>query len=90
MYSYVKKILDVSKDKDVEILVARDMLISAGENAEKVNYAFDIVHEYYEIITFFRRIKDEDGIKAVCELCVSDKKDELRMFIKQIREDNDF
>lgn len=67
LYNNVIKILDTSRDKKVDVLVARDMLFN-GENDNAIKEAYDFIDKYYVCVTKCRRIKDNDTIKKLTEL----------------------
>ena len=84
MYEAVKKILDVSAEKDLDILVARDTLIAEErENAEEYSEATEVIRTYYKFITGNRNEGNEEAIKELCELYEAGKKAEIRELIKE-------
>lgn len=88
MYKLVKEILDVSKEKDVDITFARDMVIADGRDSDEAKKAYNLIHEYYDVITFFRRENDETGIEKICSLYTEGKEDELKAFVKEVKRAN--
>lgn len=68
MYENIIKILDKSKAEDVDILVARDMVIKE-ENIpyDEMKKASDFIGSYYDTITKCRRLGDNETIKALVE-----------------------
>lgn len=69
LYENIKKILDTAKEKDVDILVAREMLIAENKEAEAdFASACTVILGYYKFITACRRKGDEETIKTLCEL----------------------
>ena len=69
LYENIKKILNCAKEKDVDILVAREILIAENKEAEtELVSACTIILGYYNFITAGRRNGDEETIKKLCEL----------------------
>lgn len=85
MYTLVKEILDTSREKKVDVLVARDMVVASGKEHEEVNAAYAIIHKYYEVIAFFRRSDDEANIEKICTLYAEGKEDELKAFVEEVK-----
>ena len=85
MYALVKEILDISREKKVDVLVARDMVVASGKEYEEVKAAYAIIHKYYEVITFFRRSDDEANIEKICTLYAEGKEDELKAFVEEVK-----
>lgn len=84
MYTKVKKILDVSKEKDIDILVSRDTLVAEdGKFADEYFEACNIIKEYYKFITACRNEGDEASIKKLCSLYEEGKAVEIREMIKE-------
>ena len=68
MYENIIKILDKSKSKNVDILVARDMIIAEeGISYDEMKKASDFIGDYYDTITKCRRLGDNHTIKALVE-----------------------
>lgn len=90
MYEIVKKILDTSREKGVDVLVAKDMVINDGESYEVVTDAYkSIISKYYDVVTFFRRNDDNASIEKICKLHDEGKTFELQVFIKEVRDANE-
>lgn len=84
MYEAVKKILDVSKEKDLDILVARDTLIAEDrERSEEYSEACEVIKTYYKFITGNRNEGNEEAIKELCDLYEAGKKAEIREKLKE-------
>lgn len=84
MYTKVKKILDVSKEKDIDILVARDTLVAEDRAfADEYFEACNVIKEYYKFITACRNEGDEASIEKLCSLYEKGKKVEIREMIKE-------
>lgn len=68
MYKNIIKILDKSKEKNVTILTARDMVVNE-ENIDfkEMKKASDTIAEYHDTITKCRRLNDNDTIKKLIE-----------------------
>ena len=59
LYKSVKAILDISKEKKVDVLVARDMLIAENtEDKAEIVKASDFIHVHYAAVTKCRRMGD--------------------------------
>lgn len=74
LFENVKAILDTSKEKEVDVLVARDMLIN--ENPEKkaeIKEASEFIGSCYDAVTKCRRMGDNATIKKLCELYQADE-----------------
>lgn len=74
LFENVKAILDISKEKEVDVLVARDMLIN--ENQEKkaeIIEASEFIHAHYTAVTKCRRMGDDASIEKLCELYQADE-----------------
>lgn len=72
LFENVTKILNCSKEKGVDILVSRDMLIAEDKgNKERTKELFDacnFIGAFYDYITACRVANDEESIKKICEL----------------------
>ena len=69
----VKAILDTSKEKDVDLFVARDMLIAENpEDKVEIMKASDFIHAHYDAVTKCRRMGDDAKIEKLCELQQTD------------------
>lgn len=69
LYENVKAILDVSKEENVDLLVARDkLMVLHPEKAEDYKEADAFIGKYYEFIAKCRVNGDEDVIKQICEM----------------------
>lgn len=75
MLNYIMKILNVSRDKNVDILVARDMIVN-DENISlnDIRPASNFISDYYDEITKCRRLNRDDKIKEFVN--AYDKKDD--------------
>ena len=75
MYENIIKILDKSKSKNVDILVARDMIIAEEKaNFDEMKKASDFIGIYYDTITKCRRLGDNATIKALVEADDAERK----------------
>lgn len=88
MYTLVKEILDTSREKDVDVVTARDMVMANKKEIDDVKNAYAIIDKYYDVITFFRREDDENNIEKICNLYTEGNKKELKAFVEKIKEDN--
>lgn len=88
MYALVKEILDTSKEKKVDVLVARDMVVASGKNYEEVKSAYAIIDKYYDLITYYRRSDDEFGIENVCKLHADNDFAKIAEITDKLKEEN--
>ena len=86
LFKNVTKILNCSKEKGVDILVARDMLIAEDKsNDERTKQLFDacnFIGVFYDFMTDCRVGNDEESIKKICELYEQGDTISIRKFIK--------
>ena len=71
LFKNVLAILNCSKVKGVDILVARDMLLAEDRTPERKNELFmacNFIGAFYDFITSCRMANDEESIKKICEL----------------------
>lgn len=68
LYENIKKILDCAKEKDIQILTAKDILIKNDPEAEQLEKDYEVLKTYYKFITTCRRKGDEAMIEKLCEL----------------------
>lgn len=67
MYTLVKAILDKSKEKGVDVLVAADMVAAEGiGHTAELEEAKKVIDKYYDTITKLRRAGDNESIKTLC------------------------
>ena len=86
MYNYVKEILDISKNKDVDISFAKDRLLAEKPTEkELILTAYECIDDYYNYITKFRRDNDEESIIQLCELVESNDNIALSKFLDDIK-----
>lgn len=84
MFKFVKAILDKSKEMDVDILVAKAMVLrDYPDSLEVINAAYNIIDKYYDEITAFRRDGTDDNIKELVELVESGDTDNLTKYLKE-------
>lgn len=84
LFTNVCKILDVAKEKDVDILVARDILIN--ENKEEntaLTEAAKVIQTYYKFITACRVAEDERSIEKLCDLYEAGNKEAIKELIEE-------
>lgn len=84
LFTNVCKILDVAKEKDVDILVARDILIN--ENKEEntaLTEATEVIQTYYKFITACRVAGDERNIEKLCDLYETGNKEAIKELIEE-------
>ena len=85
LFENVTKILNCSKEKGVDILVARDMLLAEDRTSERKNELFsacNFIGAFYDFITDCRVGNDEESIKKICELYEQGDIISVRKFIK--------
>lgn len=68
MYELVKKILETSKEKKVDIGVAYDMIANQTSYSDELKQAFKILRKYYEVITALRVNGKEADINIICKM----------------------
>lgn len=74
LYENLILILDTSREKDVDVIIAEQMAVSeARENTAGIRVAGDFLEKHYDAITKCRRMDDNETIKKLCELSVSDE-----------------
>ena len=84
LFENVSKILDVAKEKDVDILVARDMVINDNkENKEEIKKASEVIETYYKFVTACRVAGDEGSINKLCDLYEAGDKEAIADLIKE-------
>lgn len=84
LYEYVKLILDTAKAKEVDLLVARDMLIAEDKAKEaELTAACKFAMVYYKFITACRVAGDDETIEKLCQLYEEDKFDEIQELISE-------
>lgn len=70
MYGLVKRILDKSREKDVDVLVAADMVAAGGiGHTKELQDAKGVIDKYYDTITKLRRERNEAAIETLC-ICI--------------------
>lgn len=68
MYEKIIAILDKAKAENVDLLTARDMLVTKDKvEYAKLKEASKFIQDYYDTITKCRRLSDNDTIKALVE-----------------------
>lgn len=86
LFENIKKILEKSKEKKVDLLVARDMLTAEQpENGKKLAKASEVLKYYYNVITKLWNDGDTDTIAEICELYEAEKVVELRKLIDKVK-----
>ena len=85
MFKNVKAILDTSKEKNVDVLVASDMLIAENpEDKVELMKASDFIHAHYTAVTKCRRMGDDAKIEKLCELHQTDA-EAFKALIEEIK-----
>lgn len=80
MYELVKRILDKSRDADVDVLVAYDMVAAEIGHSDELKKAKEIINKKYDTITKCRRLGDNDAIKTLCDLIEEGNPNKIRAF----------
>lgn len=85
LYEVITKILDKSKEKGVDVLVARDMLIAEDNILEAgvIRSAYKKLSDYYTPITTFRRENKPELIKELCTLIEADDNKGIKSFLNK-------
>lgn len=87
MYELVKRILDKSKEKDEDILVARDMCIAEDKLCDaELRAAGEFINEHYDVIAKCRREGDEASIEKLCAVVANGTPEEIKAFKAEILE----
>lgn len=87
LYKRVTEILDMSRNKRVDLGVALNMCVDAGKGTYNDYVQADgVLKAYYEPITKCRRLGEEKYIKKICDLCTGNKLNELNKLVKEIKE----
>ena len=87
LYNYVNKILDKGKEKDVDLLVARDMLFAdaSEDEVELLKNACEVLTSgYYEVITTLRREGREVELEEFCGYIEEDNRVAIREKMKAL------
>ncbi len=88
MYKNVKLILDTSKEREVSVLTAKDMLVAENrEKAEEIKAAYKCISAYYDAITKCRVAGDEETIEKICVLYDSGATETLKELIEELFEE---
>ena len=84
LYEVITKILDKAKEKGVDILVARDMIIHEGKlPTEVIKNAYNDLNAYYDVFTKFRRENTPGLIKELCDLIEQGNEIAIKKFISE-------
>ena len=85
MYKLVKRILDKSREKNVDVLVAADMVaVDGAGHTEELNKAKAVIDKYYDTITKLRREKDEATIEKLCAFVEAGDTSEIRKLVDEV------
>ena len=84
MYELVKRILDKSRDANVDVLVAHDMVAAEIGHSDELKKAKEIINKKYDTITKCRRLGDDDAIKTLCDLIEEGNPNKIRAFEDEI------
>ena len=84
MYELVKRILDKSRDANVDVLVAHDMVAAEIGHSDELKKAKEIINKKYDTITKCRRLRDNDAIKTLCDLIEEGNPNKIRAFEDEI------
>lgn len=86
MYENVKLILDISAERDVDVLVARDMAMSENQEIKGIiSNAYEcVIDTYYDFVTLLRRNDRDDLLEEFCnEILPTDDDLVIGNFIKK-------
>lgn len=86
MYELVKRILDKSRDANVDVLVAHDMVAAEIGHSDELKKAKEIINDKYDTITKCRRLGDNESIKTLCDLVEEGDTYKIRAFEEEIKE----
>ena len=84
MYNKVIAILDKSREANVDVFVAHDMLAAEIGHSEELKKAKEIINDKYDTITKCRRAGDNDSIKTLCDLIEEGNPNKIRAFEDEI------
>lgn len=88
MYNNVKLILDTSKEREVSVLTAKDMLVAENrEQAEEIKAAYECISANYDAITKCRVAGDEATIEKICVLYSNGDTDALKELFAELFEE---
>ena len=78
------KILDLSKEKDIDIYVAKNLCLSKNDsiNNNNVNKAYEFIIKYYTFITKCRINNNISDIEKLCILYENNDYEGINKFIK--------
>lgn len=85
MYELVKGILDISRDRDVDVSVAYDMYAQEnGGYTDEVKDARKVIEKHYFTIAKCRRAGDNESIRKLCDLVAEGDVNAIRDFVEEI------
>lgn len=88
MYKNVKLILDTSKEREVSVLTAKDMLVAENrDRAEEIKAAYECISAHYDAITKCRVAGDEATIEKICEFYSNGDTDALKELFAELFEE---
>ena len=85
LFKNVIAILNCSREKGVDILVARDRILAKDrtpERKEELFAACNFIGAFWDFITTCRVVNDDESIKDICELYEQGDILALRKYIK--------
>ena len=85
MLESIKKIMEKSKEKGVDIIVATRMLIHEGKDNDTMEKALDLYSKVYAEVSYFHNKGDEESLAKVVELAELGKYEEVREFVKDAK-----
>ena len=86
MYELVKKILETSKEKNVDVGVAYDMVANEIGYTDELKKAKAFIHKYYEEITALRVKGKEADIKILCKLAEAENTNGIKHHIENLKD----
>ena len=86
MYELVKKILDTSKEKNVDVGVAYDMVANETGYTDELKAAKKILDDKYEEITALRVKGKEADIKILCAMAEKENTNGVEHHIENLKD----
>lgn len=84
LYEKVVAILNKGKEEDVDLSIAKEMLIAENkEDVDNIKTAYKVVEEYYTEITTFNRDGKLDLLKELCELVEDNNTEGVKNFLEK-------
>lgn len=85
MYELVKGILDISRERGVDLSVAYNMYATEnGGYTDEVKDARKVIEKHYFTIAKCRRADDNESIRKLCDLVAEGDGKAIRDFVEEI------